>query len=147
MSERPEDVSQFVDFFVQQESKKLRIANTVTVMPEARLHLLNYNWPGNIRELRNVISRALIIAEENAITSRDLPNEICAQNQDTNETSSMGLTLKDRMRNFELATIHGAISKANGDRKSAAASLGIGLSSLYRKLEESPDENEPEETA
>jgi two-component system response regulator AtoC len=139
LHKRPEDVSVLVDFFVEKESRKLRLQGPISIDLEARNQLCNYHWPGNIRELHNVISRALILAEDSTITPKELSAEIgasgdLAQSFHFNNRRD----LKEQMRTFEVAAINQAIEIAGGDRKAAATSLGIGLSSLYRKLGEEP---------
>ena len=103
--------------------------------------LLAHRWPGNVRELENVINRACILAEDNLITVADLPATMIraasAQTPAAAEISSEGL-LRDQLRKLELAILQQAIEGAAGDRKLAAQRLGIGLSSLYRKMEELP---------
>jgi two-component system response regulator AtoC len=98
--------------------------------------LLTYNWPGNVRELQNVIARSLILAENDCIEVADLPQNIGILHFGTiaNEIDGKG-TLKHQLRNLEQAIIKSAIEEANGDRKIAAHRLGIGVSSLYRKLD------------
>lgn len=141
---RPEDVSRFIDFFVKKESRKLRIQHPISIDEEARNQLCSYHWPGNIRELHNVISRTLILAEDSTITPEDLPAEISATDRPARIFHFYGSgDLKEQMRTFEVTAISQAIEIAGGDRKAAAARLGIGLSSLYRKLgEESGKQNE-----
>ncbi len=101
--------------------------------------LLAYPWPGNVRQLENVIGRALILAEGNCIASGDLPAEIirsvAPQAQAGTRIASSGY-LRDQVRNFEAEVVRCAVEKAGGDRRIAAQQLGIGLSSLYRKLED-----------
>jgi two-component system response regulator AtoC len=148
LRERPEDVSQFIDFFIDRESRKLRLTGPVGVTPAAKAELRRYNWPGNIRELINVISRALIISEDGVITPEELPFEISGEVDSVRSVHfSSDATLKEQLRVFEIAAIRQAIEVAAGDRKTAAANLGIGLSSLYRKLEEHQLQSEDNKTA
>ncbi len=110
--------------------------------PEAEDLLVNFAWPGNVRQLENVLHRAAILADGGTIRVADLPPEVsrlapaaaAAQPADGGEGP-----LRERVRRFELALIRRAIDDAGGDRRIAAQRLGIGLSSLYRKLEEAPD--------
>jgi two-component system response regulator AtoC len=139
LQQRPEDVSLLVDFFVEKESRKLRIQHSISIDAEARDQLCSYHWPGNIRELHNVISRALILAEDSTISPKDLSVEIGGADSLAQSIHLSGRgDLKEQMRTFEVAAISQAIETAGGDRKAAATRLGIGLSSLYRKLGEEP---------
>jgi two-component system response regulator AtoC len=101
--------------------------------------LLAHTWPGNVRELDNVISRACILADDNRISVADLPAAIVQTTWPqvaTGAATGLGGTLRDQMRTLELEILQRAIDDAGGDRKLAAQKLGIGLSSLYRKIEE-----------
>ncbi len=102
--------------------------------------LQSYNWPGNVRQLENVIHRAYILADGGRITMSDLPPEISRTNL-SNEVSGGTITageggLREQLRLIELEIIVQAINDVGGDRKAAAQKLGIGLSSLYRKMDE-----------
>ena len=99
---------------------------------------MNYDWPGNVREMENVIDRAIILADGNHITLADLPPQITkavqpALAEDGFQSSG---TLREQMRKYEAALIYRTIEETGGDRRAAAQKLNIGLSSLYRKLEE-----------
>lgn len=107
--------------------------------PEAEDILQAYNWPGNVRQLENVINRAYILADGGRITLVDLSPEI-SRNDATPEAVAgfvaKGGDLRGQLRQAENEIISRALDDAGGDRKIAAQRLGIGLSSLYRKLEE-----------
>lgn len=104
--------------------------------------LKNYSWPGNVRQLENIINRAYIMADGGHITLADLPPEISNQSiamKGIDVFAGKGGDLRDQLRWIEAGIIAKAIDEADGDRKLAAQRLGIGLSSLYRKLEELPE--------
>lgn len=141
--QRPEDVDLLIDFYVAKESRKLGLRTPAQLDVDARATLCEYEWPGNLRELQNVITRALIVSEDGRIRIGDLPQEISKQQDASGRSKMFGQgTLKDQLRVFELAAIKRAIETNGGDRKKAAKSLGIGLSSLYRKMEEDSEEVE-----
>lgn len=110
--------------------------------PVAEEFMVSYKWPGNVRQLENVINRVHILADGGRITLADLPPEISCQRlaqektEDTDEQAAGDGTLRSQLRQREAEIIDKAMSDAGGDRKAAAQKLGIGLSSLYRKLEE-----------
>jgi DNA-binding NtrC family response regulator len=118
--------------------------------PLAEEVLFAHRWPGNVRELENVITRACILAEDNQITVGDLPAAIV---QSASPQTSAGAVLgpegllRDQLRKLERQILLRAIEEAAGDRKVAAQRLGIALSSLYRKLEDSPPETSMDQTA
>jgi two-component system, NtrC family, response regulator AtoC len=138
LKDRYDDIPILIDFFLTQEAKKLGISDEVTVAPDSMELLLSYDYPGNVRELENIIARSLIMSENNCIQIIDLPNQIQGTNINVNTGKKL---LKDQVRQFEIDAIKRAIEDANGDRKLASKNLGLGLSSLYRKLEGTCDEN------
>lgn len=106
--------------------------------------LQSYSWPGNVRQLENVMTRAYILADGGRITVMDLPPEISRQENSIRQTSTGkfvtgGGDLREQMRRFEAGLIAKTLEDSGGDRKLAAQRLGIGLSSLYRKMEELAD--------
>ncbi|MFM2065723.1 MAG: hypothetical protein RLZZ584_632 [Pseudomonadota bacterium] len=116
---------------------------------EAEEMLVSFPWPGNVRQLENVLHRAAILADGGCIRAADLPPEVTRASVPANSGSiggppnggagggtGEGGGLRERVRRFEVSLILRAIDDAGGDRRLAAQRLGIGLSSLYRKLEE-----------
>jgi len=82
------------------------------------------------------MDRAIILTESNVISVADLPHQVTRQGNDGGQTGSTKGSLRGRTRQFEARAIEQAIEESGGDRRAAARSLGIGLSTLYRKLEE-----------
>ena len=138
---RKEDIPELIKHFITRESVKMGLSEHIEIQPDAMQNLLGYDWPGNVRELQNVIARALILCENDCIEVSDLPQNICLVDCLTNGHQASGMeTLKQQLRAYEIAVIKKAISDADGDRKLAASRLGIGVSSLYRKLEDDNDD-------
>ena len=112
--------------------------------PDTEEALVSYSWPGNVRQLENVINRAYILSDGGHIKLTDMPSEISHQGT-VREVSITPViedeegTLRDKMRQVEARYIAKALEIAGGDRKEAAQKLGISLSSLYRKMEELAD--------
>jgi DNA-binding NtrC family response regulator len=92
--------------------------------------LLNHAWRGNVRELENVIERAVIFSEDRQIGVEDMPFATEGMSDDVGEE------LKDALEQFERQHILYSLRRHNYDKVETAKSLGIGVSSLYRKLEE-----------
>ncbi|MBF0379726.1 MAG: sigma-54-dependent Fis family transcriptional regulator [Magnetococcales bacterium] len=139
LRERPEDVPLLIRYFLEQRATKAGTNSPFAIDPDAEAAMQKHDWPGNIRELENVIERALILAEDGVITLNDLPQNIAAKVSTSISGINIpesGETLRDKIRDYEIKVILDTIEKADGDRKVAASSLGIGLSSLYRKLEQ-----------
>jgi two-component system, NtrC family, response regulator AtoC len=104
----------------------------------AEAALVAADWPGNVRELENVLNRACILADGERITPADLPADITriAPAAAAVEAPAGTGPLREQLRALEARLIARALQQANDDRRLAAERLGIGLSSLYRKLEE-----------
>lgn len=114
---------------------------TVTIAPDAMAAMTGYSWPGNMRELENVLERATLLCAGGTITVADLPPAIAPHSrQMAPEVAPVsvieGSNFRERVAAFERHLILQAISDAGGDRRAAAHTLGLGLSTLYRKLEE-----------
>ncbi len=137
LRERREDIPVFVEYFLESEVKRLGLDGRYSMDPAVEDVLLEYDWPGNLRELQNVIARMLVLAEDQAINMGDLPSHVTKHEHNGTEYhfgESRG-SLRDQVRQFEIGVIQKAIDAANNDRSMAARSLNIGLSTLYRKLE------------
>jgi DNA-binding NtrC family response regulator len=114
-------------------------ASLLELDPDAEELLLVYHWPGNVRQLENVITRAHILSDGNRITVGDLPADVARAVPPPSAAGKLVAKegpLRDQMRQFEADIIQRTLDDAGGDRRLAAQRLGIGLSSLYRKLEE-----------
>jgi two-component system, NtrC family, response regulator AtoC len=137
LRERREDIPRLIRYVLQNLGGKGKKAMELDPMAEELLS--DYAWPGNVRELENVINRAHILADGGRIMISDLPPDI-ARNTPAKplvgtEFAVVG-GLRDQLRRFEAELISRTLRDCGGDRKVAAQRLEIGLSSLYRKLEE-----------
>ncbi len=140
LRELRDDIPGLVQFMLERCAARLAPKRKLTIDPLAEELLVSYNWPGNIRELRNVVESAFILAEGDTITIADLPNEIGGAprggaGEGPNSVRAIG-DLHHQVRAFEANLLTQALQEADGDRRVAAQRLGIGVSTLYRKLEE-----------
>ncbi len=136
LQQRKEDLPELIEHFIGKESLKMGFDKAVQIQPEATQCLLKYSWPGNVRELQNVVARSLILAEDGVIKLSDLPQHVRAGEYPVGPApGNSETTLKQQLRHYEQAIILAAIAEADGDRRAAADRLGIGVSSLYRKLD------------
>ena len=138
LRERRQDILSLLQFLVQRGAQRLNCVG-VTIDPEVEELLMAYDWPGNVREMENVIDRALILAEQGNITCSDLPpliSRILTLERPGSASPGSRGNLREQVRRFEESVICRAISESDGDRRLAAQKLGVGLSSLYRKLED-----------
>ena len=91
---------------------------------------LTYSWPGNIRELENIIERLTIIAQNGMITKDDLPKQLCGE-------SDLSLPIKqlsEAIHDFKKDMIIRALTQAGGKKSSAAEMLGLPRSNFSRLL-------------
>jgi len=130
LRERKEDIEVLVDFFMDKLAKK---TNPPIISAEVIQAFKTYSWPGNIRELENLIERLLVISSEDEIT---LPEVVNYLGQGTTAmTNFNGLPLNEALGKFEKNLIQHAMKQANGIKNRAAKILGIRTSALYYKLE------------
>lgn len=129
LRERKEDIESLAMHFMLVYSAKLkkRIAHMDSVFLK---QLKNYSWKGNIRELKNIIERAVILCESETLTCDLLPIEItnCESTNSSNLDSSLASMEKNHIQKMLLYT--------KGNKTKTAEVLGIGLTTLYRKMEE-----------
>jgi two-component system response regulator PilR (NtrC family) len=118
-------VHHFLDKYTTQMNK-----NVLGVTNEAMRAMLSHDWPGNVREVENVIERACIFADGRQVGVEDLPFAAALPDGD------MAEDLKGAMRQFERQHIIYTLRRHNYDKAETARVLGIGISSLYRKLDE-----------
>jgi len=145
LRERRADIADLVEHVLRRLARDS--GRTLRLEPDAQEMLLGYAWPGNVRQLENIISRAHILADGELIRVEDLPPEVAtrrpeivpAVQQAGHPAAIGGGSLRDQVRRFEAAAIAQALEDAAGDRRAAAQRLEIGLSSLYRKIEELAD--------
>ena len=140
LRERQDDIRGLLKFLLSGRKRGSAGPGEVEIDPLAEDILLNCRWPGNVRELENVVNRARILAEDNRITVADLPSELIRADAPSAPAGTAGASsaepLREQVRKFEAEVLLRALEEAGGDRKLAAQRLGVGLSSLYRKLEE-----------
>jgi len=95
--------------------------------------LMAMPWKGNVRELDNVLERAMILGNGEWVTTTDLPRRI---EPETMLMASLSDNLKEAVLAYEKSHIERVLKRMEGDKKGAAEALGVSLSSLYRKLED-----------
>lgn len=137
LRERQDDIPRLIRYVMQNIAGHGKVP--LGLDPVAEEILCEYSWPGNVRELENIINRAYILADGGRITMSDIPPDIArhAPRQDSAQGSGpTSGSLRDQIRRFEAEIISQTLEECGGDRRQVAQRLEIGLSSLYRKLEE-----------
>lgn len=124
-----EDIPLYADFFLDQANRELD-KRIVGFDPASAAALAAYDWPGNLRQLRNAVLSATLLAAGEYITCRDLPGEIT--DGPAAESAAAPLPLRDRASEEE--QIRRALAAAGGNKSQAAKLLGIDRKTLYNKL-------------
>lgn len=131
LNERKEDipllVSHFLEMYCSEMGKKI-----LGVTNHTMKILISHDWRGGVRELENVIERAVIFASRDYLEVKDLAEYVRGSESPGGYPDS----LKDALRNFEYEHILKTIKKFEYNKEEAAKALEIGLSSLYRKMDE-----------
>jgi len=131
LRERKEDIpllaSAFLREFAQENAKPLE-----GIDAKARLAMYNYPWPGNVRQLRNSIESAVVLAKGTLITLDDLPPNLRGETGGDLLRLPVGASLAD----VEKEVIRSTLAREGGNKSRTAEILGIGRKTLHRKIEE-----------
>lgn len=130
LRERPEDIPILVEHFLEDCARR-HLRPIPEVAPELLEYLGHYDWPGNVRQLRNAIENMVVMGEERVLTLRDLPKYLSG-NPQTETTNSRRIPLN--LHQLEKDAILSALKKSFGNRTHAAHTLGISVRTLQRKL-------------
>lgn len=141
LRERKTDLPEMIEHWLSVSRERYGVSHTVfdDVAYEC---LLNYTWPGNVREMRNAIEGAVLMARDGIMTVAELPPEIgdsAVAPGGVRDTASSGLSAlaRQKVRSLEMAeaeSIRFAIQQSQGNLTQAAAQLGIAKSTLYQKI-------------
>jgi len=137
LRERKSDIPLLVSFFLEKFSDPQRPIRTIS--EDAMRRLMTYDWPGNVRELENAVERAVALGSGPILHIADLPSNLQQGSSDTLLESNELTTLEEMERRFILR----ALRETNGDKLAAARLLGIGKTTLYRKLKQYGAESPP----
>ena len=140
LRERPEDIGPLIDFFIKKYVEKNQ--RTIKgISPETMNILLQYSWPGNIRELENTIENAVVMTDSNFIDIKDLPAFLQSQTAKESQSSAVipkvggdKVSFKDQLVVCEREIIRRALKEANGNKTHAARKLGFSLRTLRNKI-------------
>ena len=134
LRERREDIPVLVDHFIAQanETHGRKIKG---IDADARRLLMSYAWPGNVRQLRNVVENMVVLAAGQRLTVDDVPAEIYrppGEDADAQFSHLAGISIEEA----EKRLIRNTLKMVDGNREQAASILGIGERTLYRKIKE-----------
>jgi transcriptional regulator with PAS, ATPase and Fis domain len=133
LKEREDDIPVLADHFLNKYRKEMN-KNIKGIDNDAIKALIGYEWKGEVRELENVIERAVIFAKEDFITLKDLP--IVFRPDDILVNHFTSGSLDDSVKNFERDYIVRTLENNDFDKEKTADVLKVGLSTLYRKMKE-----------
>ncbi|GAA0730104.1 sigma-54-dependent transcriptional regulator [Sphingomonas japonica] len=138
LTDRREDIPPLVEHFVAHYASERRVP-TPEVAPDAMVALQSYEWPGNVRQLRNVVERTVILAPGNRIGRIDLdllPPDVLGRSEgDGGGTSAiMGAPLREARESFEREYLRVQIRRFSGNISRTASFIGMERSALHRKL-------------
>lgn len=128
LRDRPEDIPIFVNHFLTTSNEEL--GKAVVGFDDAVMNIFkNYSWPGNLREMRNVVKRATLLCQHEFISPEDIPAELAA--------APVVQTIQDlalRREKNEVDLIREALAKCNNNKSEAARMLKIDRKTLYNKM-------------
>ncbi len=130
LRDRKDDIPYLITFFVNYFNEKYNKKRVID--NKAMKALLSYSWPGNVREIANVIESLVVVSLHDRIIPQDIPDEIQANAMKLTDIEP-GVTLKEHIERIETAIIQNAI-KVHGSARKAAAALGLDHSTITRKL-------------
>lgn len=131
LRERREDIDEFIRYFIQKSNQELQ-KNVRGVDAEVRKIFMQYHWPGNIRELKNIIKRAVLLTQSDLITRMELPEdmELSLMEQELEPTAD----LKAVQQQTEKELIIRTLAETKYNKSKAAKLLNIDRTTLYNKL-------------
>ena len=133
LRERKDDIEGLIGTFLKKFN--LQFLQSVTGITEEALNvLMKHRWPGNIRELENIIERAFNLLDGTEVQLKHLPNYLRILADGHNEGPFLEGSLEDTLNRVEKETLVYALDVANGNKVQAAKALGLSRSGLYKKL-------------
>lgn len=135
LRERKEDIPLLIDHFIRKYAG-INEKEIKGISNYALDTLMKYNFPGNIRELENIIERAIVLARDNTITIDDLPPQLgLSFEKNILDPHNMDDSYEQKMKAFESELINEALSRTNGNQSAAARELDITERHLRSRLE------------
>lgn len=133
LNERREDILPLIEYFLQKFGEENGKEN-IEISKEATDKLLKYNYPGNVRELENIIERAVVLSRSNVITESDLSMKVTGLKNEGDLLLPEGGTLFEQVEALEKKLIYDALAEVNGNQTKAGKLLGLTERNLRYKL-------------
>jgi DNA-binding NtrC family response regulator len=135
LRDRAEDIPELVEYFLKEAA--VEVGSKVTGITEAAQTILsNYEWPGNIRQLRNCIRTMVVMCDRDMLDVQDIPPDIAQRRQLAPGGRAPAGLAGMPLNELEKQAIIDTLAKTEGNREKAAKILGIGERTLYRKIKE-----------
>ena len=135
LRDRKNDIAPLIEYYIGKYAIENDAPN-IKILPDAMTLLLNYPWPGNIRELRNFCENTVVLRNSDTISAADLDSHFTDFEKPTQPTPIAQMPLKSlSKKENEMDLIKRAIEECNGNKTKAAELLGISRRTLHRKLE------------
>lgn len=135
LRDRKDDIDSLIDYYVNIYSQKMK-KNIKNIEEKARFKLKNYRWKGNVRELENVLTRAILLADDDIIKEKN----IIFSTEEETPGENLPLDLKEivnrKKAKAEIKIIKEALKQTGGNKKKAAKLLNISYKTLFNKLNE-----------
>jgi DNA-binding NtrC family response regulator len=137
LRERKDDIEILAGHFMKRHCARMKI--DMPVLSDASIEVLKaYSWPGNVRQLENILERTLMLAKGSVIEIEDLPEEILKAIESSPsliQNMTKKLSVSPDLETMEKAYIHYVLHQTDWNKSKAARILGIDLSTLYRKMD------------
>jgi len=139
LRERRIDIPELANYIVLKKSKELNLKTIPEIPVKEMNRLLAYDWPGNVREMENLIEMLVVMKENGAVTLEDLPNKIHKQSLLTPTASHLdlpeeGIDFNKMLIEYERDLILKALNKCGGVKNKAAKMLNLKRTTLVEKL-------------
>jgi DNA-binding NtrC family response regulator len=134
LRERRRDIAPLARHFIDRYARAGRPAPTLSLAGLALLE--SHSWPGNIRELRNLIERAVVLCDGASLEPAHLPIEARAASSTVVAAPASAANLRDEVKELERARIETALADAGGNQRATARALGLSRGALLRKLDQ-----------
>jgi len=137
LRQRRKDLEELINLFIEDIAVKNQLA-IPTISKNALLALKDYDWPGNVRQLQNVIQRLIILNHDQGINTSDitnaLGNDLDVKTRDTHLPDYFERDIRQAKEQFEIAYLNYHLKAVNGNVSALAKKVGLERTHLYRKL-------------
>jgi transcriptional regulator with PAS, ATPase and Fis domain len=131
LRDRKQDLLELFHMFIQ-EFSIIHQRQIKYIDPTVTKAILSYDWPGNIRELKNLVERLVILSDDGIIINSLLPEKM--KFDDETNQSTLKTVLQDEIQSYEKMQIISVLQSTNGNKQEAAKKMGVSRATLYNKL-------------